>query len=258
MTLIVGMRCTDGVVIGADGASTYATTGGQRTILQPTRKIEIIEKKVIAAVSGSVGLGQRFTEAVRVACAEGKLADKSPVECMCVLSQQMRPHALQEIDVVRQAQAVLGQAAVMSLVSSSVIALPVGERSELFQFDWLCTPERATDHNPFVTIGSGQPIADPFLAFLRRIFWPDKPPSLPDGVFAVFWTLQHAIQTNPGGVAGPIQIVTLDGNGAEELDPADLEEHKASVAAAEERLRSFRSDLVAETAERAPMPPQNR
>ena len=64
--------------------------------------------------------------------------------------------------------------------------------------------------------------------------------------------------SNRPKVAEPVQIVTLDANGAEELDPADLEEHKASVAAAEERLRSFRSELVSETAERAPMPAQDR
>lgn len=124
MTLIVGMRCTDGVVIGADGASTYATIAGQRTILQPTRKIDIIDKRVIAAVSGSVGLGQRLKEAVRLAWVEKKLSGKSAIEGMCVLSQQMRPHVLQELAAALQVHAASNRITKTALLLAAVRSAP--------------------------------------------------------------------------------------------------------------------------------------
>jgi 20S proteasome alpha/beta subunit len=66
MTAIVGIRCKDGVVIGADSSATFTDGGQVRTIEQPTeKKIEIIGDKVIVAGTGSVGHGQRFCAVVR-------------------------------------------------------------------------------------------------------------------------------------------------------------------------------------------------
>ncbi len=38
MTLIIGIKCSDGIVMGADGAATFATLG-QPTIRQETKKL---------------------------------------------------------------------------------------------------------------------------------------------------------------------------------------------------------------------------
>ena len=59
MTAIVGLHCSDGVVIGTDSSTTFA--GAARpTIEQPTRKIDIVGGRVIVATTGAVGLAQRF------------------------------------------------------------------------------------------------------------------------------------------------------------------------------------------------------
>lgn len=57
--------------------------------------------------------------------------------------------------------------------------------------------------------GPGGPTADPFLAFIRRVFWRDQQPTLDDGLFAVLWSLQYSIKAQPGGIAEPIQIGIL-------------------------------------------------
>ena len=136
-----------------------------------------------------------------------------------------------------------------SAVATSVLALPLDGEPRLFQFDHQCAPEEASEDLPFIAIGSGEAIADPFLAFLRRIFWPTTLPSLVDGVFAAFWTLQHAIDVNPGGVAEPKQIITIakDAAGkvsARELPDDELEDHVEAVRAAEKRLSEFKRELV--------------
>ena len=104
----------------------------------------------------------------------------------------------------------------------------------------------ATSDLPFVAIGSGQGIADPFLAFVRRIFWPKGCPSISDALFSVIWTLRHAIDTNPGGVADPIQIVVLEKKGdwqARELTDPEIEQHVEAVRDAEKSLVEWRSQL---------------
>ena len=59
MTLIVGFKCSDGIVMGADGAATFGNLG-QGIIRQPIKKLEIIGNYTILGISGKVGLGQMF------------------------------------------------------------------------------------------------------------------------------------------------------------------------------------------------------
>ena len=108
----------------------------------------------------------------------------------------------------------------------------------------------ATPDLPFSAIGSGQFIADPFLAFLRRMFWNDRPPSLGDGIFATAWTLQHAIESAPSGIAEPIQIMVIDKSGqARELAHAQLKEHTESRTHAEDSLRNYKAFIERSSSE---------
>ena len=69
-----------------------------------------------------------------------------------------------------------------------------------------------------------------------------------EGIFAAFWSLNQAIKINPGGVAEPIQIMTLreakNGWTVTELGQEDLEEHRQAIIQAEERLRTFREIMT--------------
>ena len=66
MTLVVGIRCTDGVIIGTDSAVTSAT-GQALTIMQPSKKITIVGDHIILAGTGELGLGQRFADILQKA-----------------------------------------------------------------------------------------------------------------------------------------------------------------------------------------------
>lgn len=93
-------------------------------------------------------------------------------------------------------------------------------------------------------MGSAQYLTDPFLAFLRKVFWQKSIPDLPSAIFAATWTLQHAIDLNVGGVDGPIRIAVLEKDPsnnlkARKLSDQELDEHRERVNAAEEWLRSF-------------------
>lgn len=59
MTLIVGIKCDDGIVLGADGAATLGVMG-QSTVRQATKKLDILKESVVVGVSGPVGLAQRI------------------------------------------------------------------------------------------------------------------------------------------------------------------------------------------------------
>lgn len=263
MTLIVGIKCSDGIVVGADGAATLGEMG-QRTVQQPVRKLSILSHKVIIGVSGKVGLGQRIIERVGDLYSEGKLAGKKSGAAMSLLRAAIWPDISGELQAAREAQQVVGQIALASAISHTIVALPLDRQFSLIYFNQQAAPEEATEDLPFIAIGSGQPTADPFLAFIKRIFWPTGLPSLEMGIFSTFWTLQHSIETNPGGVANPKQIMVLEKDGkdfkARELADEEVEEHYEAVSAAESTLKDFktltRASLTPPTSPPLPEPPE--
>ena len=60
MTLLVGVLCTDGVVIGSDSAATL----GSGVLQSPVKKVYVVNDSILVATAGSVGLGQRFRHVV--------------------------------------------------------------------------------------------------------------------------------------------------------------------------------------------------
>jgi hypothetical protein len=143
------------------------------------------------------------------------------------------------------ARTVGGGAASIEANHATAVALPIGESAHLVQFSTQCNAEEVTADLPFMSLGSGQTLADPFLAFLRRVFWPTDLPSLLDGQLAAVWTLDHVIRVNAGGVAGNIQLVVLtkDASGrnwrCDAVSQEDVDELPRGVAKVERKMASL-------------------
>jgi hypothetical protein len=249
LTLIIGIQCSDGVVVGSDGAATLGTLGSP-TVQQPVKKLSILGGAVIIGVSGPVGLGQRFSGELQALWESKKLSSKKPFEAMTIIRTEFWKHAEVEFRAAQVTAPMLGQPALSDALAHTIVAMPVNKEACLFQFTQQCSPEMATKDLPFIAAGSGQKSADPFLAFLRRLFWKDGPPSIVDGIFAVTWCLEQAIRTNPGGIGNPIQIMTLEKVGgnwsARELGAPDLEEHRQNISEAEQALANYKKEQTSE------------
>jgi hypothetical protein len=120
------------------------------------------------------------------------------------LRDEFRKDAEIAMRMAAMATQVLGSSARAGAITTTLVALVARDEPQLIQFDCECCPEVIIRDLPFVSIGSGQMIADPFLAFLKRIFWKERLPSVSEGIFTVVWTLKHALETAPGGIAPPI------------------------------------------------------
>ncbi|MEI8061337.1 MAG: hypothetical protein WCG99_03540 [Candidatus Berkelbacteria bacterium] len=259
MTLIIGIKCKDGVVLASDGAATLGSLGNS-TAKQPTKKLSVIDDKVIVGVSGPVGLGQRIIGEIDILWKDNAFSGNAPFQAMTKISEKIREHIRPELEMAASARNTVGQVALSSALSTTLVAMPVSRKPSLFQFDHQGSPEEAPDELPFASIGSGQAIADPFLGFIRRVFWNNETPTINEGLFASIWTLRHAIEINPGGVAEPIQVVILTQSGsnwiAKELCDSELQEHDDAVIAAEKRLSNLQEEVQSdEQAVAIPNPP---
>ena len=242
--------------MGADGAATLGALG-HNTVLQPVKKLYKISDCIIAGVSGPIGLGQRIVGTLEQLWDDKTFRGPS-FQVMTAIRAKTGPHMVQEIQFAAEAAKIIGHSiASISALCTSIVAAPIDGRLHLFEFDHTGAPEEITENIPFTAIGSGKNLADPFLAFLRRVFWPKRLPNLSEGVFVTMWSLVQAIRTNTGGVAEPIQLMTLSQNERgtcviKEFDEDELGEHREAIEEVEQNLGRYKQ----QEAEPPPVPPR--
>jgi 20S proteasome alpha/beta subunit len=245
MTVIVGVRCQNAAVLGADSMATYGTSLGQDTIKQQIAKLYAIGEDLVLGVSGSVGMAQNYNlELVyKVKGTGNRTRYRDVAHAARDLREALWKHAGPSWERAAIAAKTIGQGnAYREVAHDTLIALPVNDTPCLLGFSQQCESVEYDANLPIVSIGSGQPVADPFLAFIRRVFWPNSLPTLSEGVLAAVWALTHTIQSQPAHVGEPIQIVTVskDGRGqwkAQELPDSDLGEHRENIRAMEDGMR---------------------
>ncbi|HRH67999.1 MAG TPA: hypothetical protein PLB89_00695 [Flavobacteriales bacterium] len=240
MTLIVGILCKDGVVVASDSAATFAATGRPTIGQQAIQKIIRVNEHVLFASTGAVGIGQVLADHMATLWKANQLGgQRTPPQVMNHLGQEINKVVFPYLQSAQMQHKLVGEAG--QSLCKSLVAMPVGREACLFNFDFNGAPEQSTKDIPFIALGSGQPIADPFLAFLKRVLWPSREPTLAEGRLAAIWTINHVTRTNPGGVGGNIQLATLSSVVGGELavqvaTQEEITEHLQRVDTAEKAL----------------------
>lgn len=219
MTVLVGIRCSDGIVIGSDSSSTFGGAGFS-TIEQPSKKIHTIENRMILAGTGQVGLGQRFKYVIEKGWKDRLFTGLNAIPFASRVCQL----AMQDFQTTSVQKNEFG--ALLAFHAEGEFNLCEYAVTDL-------QPELKTKQLWYASMGSGQLIADPFLAFIKKVFSPDEVPVLSDGILYAVWALAQTIELNTGGIGGPIQIATLsmiDGSPvARNLSQSDIQEHLDNV-----------------------------
>lgn len=249
MTLIVGILCKDGAVIGADSAST--SSSGNQNILEfgPVDKIKVVRECVVTAGTGQVGLSQRSTDTL-----EKLYRNQPPSGSGLDIARTMCKSMVDDCKSTSLSRIEYGCLTAYAANNNSEICL-----AEFIYGDF--QPEMKTKQAPFGCIGSGQLYADPFLAFLWRVFFKDELPTIRQAILYTTWTLQHAINVNTGGVNGPMRIATLELSERKpvvtKLDEVDgsLQEGMTMVNDAETHLKKCLDEIGSPAVDPLPVPP---
>jgi hypothetical protein len=171
MTVILGLLCKDGIVIGSDSSATFGPDMGHKTIEQTVQKVFVVQGRIILAGTGQVGAGQRFTAAVDSAWLANAFAkDHIPTE----FAKTLCKIGIADFGSTQMNKGSLG----------ALVAFPVKGKlclCELALTDF--QPELKTSTMWFASMGSGQHITDPFLGLMRRVFYPTGQPTVKEGLF---------------------------------------------------------------------------
>lgn len=242
MTVVVSFWCTDGVVVAADSMLTSVAhhTG---------KKLRILRGDRVFAFAGDLGLGERF-----------RIMADDMHESLQGMAHPL--HYSSQLTI-----SMLGQLRMTGIQDArditAALAYIHGNAHHCCIFEGPLFQPRLLDENHFYcSLGSGMLSADPFLRFLVDIFCQNGPPNVREGVFLATWAVEHVIRTNPGGVAGPIRIGTLERNqqgnlAAREIPDNEIEEHRQAIESAYMFLRKWRNILqTTAQGDRIPPPPK--
>ena len=249
MTVIVGVLCEDGVVVGSDSSATFSASS-LPTIEQRVPKTFVVGNDLIFAGTGQGGLSQRFGNILSRLRQDANFFASDRFNIATAICRT----ALQDFNSTFAQPGQLG----------ALVAFACQNHFHLCEFSGAdFQPEHKDGNTWFVTMGSGQLIADPFLAMVKQAFFSDQQPRLREGIFAVTWALDHTIRFNTGGINGPSQIAVLSRNNggtlvARLLDSNEIGEHLESVKGIQAHVAAYREILngnVLEPAPQSPAPP---
>ncbi len=250
MTLIIGVKCRDGIVIGADSAETLGTNVEQEV----RNKIEFLARDSLIASAGAVGLSQLINAKLRDSWEN--IQDQNDVYSARLLLEEVIWSELRRaMEHALEAQEYFDEELISTVLTSSLIAFPLKETPVLLCLNSIGQSHEVTYESPFYSIGSGDFQADPFLAFVKRVAWNDRyPNSIDNGIFGVLWTLEHVIEVNAGlGVGGRPVIATLQRYDekweADILEGPLLDQNLLRIEETEKAVQNYLGELYVNSSE---------
>ena len=241
MTLVIGVSCGDGIVIGADSIATYATPDGRRTVEQEMdSKVHKVDDSMLYAFSGAISLGQDVMHSISKSWARNKSKSKENIRKN--LSKAVVEPIKDYAERTRHVRSQLPNALMQDPVITSIVAFIAKDQPAMIHYTQEGHPEEYAKGLHFVAIGSGQPYADPFLAFVKRVAWNDRQPrTVKQGIVGVLWALRYVSDSNSSiGVGGPFSIGVLEKEqgewNASVLEESRLGLYKGAIKSAERSL----------------------
>ncbi len=211
MSLIVGIRCKDSVVLAASGPGTMPSEDGLPPARQWAKKLRVVGGQAVLGVTGHDGLVQEMALSLERCLAEPDEQDWTEDILRLRLRDALAAPVQRTVAIHRTLQGLPGFGITSNeyVISQALLAIPFRSSLRLLQLDPECSVTEVTGELGCASIGSARAIADPFLAFLRRVLWHDGPPDTALGELSAYWTALHVAENAPGLLTLPIQLVIV-------------------------------------------------
>ena len=120
MTLIIGVKCREGIVIGSDSLETFGTGIEQEV----SNKIEYLARDALIASAGAVGLIQLIKEKLRISW-ETVQTEDDVYRARLLLQELVWSEVKRAMDHASEAQEYLQEDLIPTVLTGSVIAFPL-------------------------------------------------------------------------------------------------------------------------------------
>ena len=208
VTLIVGILCDKGVAIAADSQATaaahipLANPAKLQTHTHSVTKVARIGNEALLGVSGYPPIGDEYEKVIKPRSQQ--FATRNYEFATNKLKDEIRNIINKHLDTAKRASKLIDNQAYDTATCECLLAANFKDGVKLIQIERQGSFEVLKSEFPLVAIGSGQMHADPFLVYLRNTFWPDKLPTVEEGVLAATWAIDYAIEVGAPLVGGEI------------------------------------------------------
>lgn len=208
MSIIIGVRCSDCVILAASGPGptapqeAAATNGG-------LSRLRAIAGKGVVGVSGPEELGREMTAALERylrARDPGDLSGEAHNDGMqTAIGQRIRLTA----DMTRALERLPGAGVPEGYsTGEALIAIPSEDSPSLHVVDRECRITEVVRGRPWAVVGPAKLAAESFLLFLQRLLWREGRPGRAAGQLAAYWAARHVTEMQ-GGSSRSVQVVRL-------------------------------------------------
>lgn len=235
MDLLVGVLCRGGAVVGS-ACSGPVHAGVTDPDAGPSEMTFTVGDDLVLACTGRAGLGRRFDEVVGAIRSDSRFQEWTGL----ISARTICAEVVNDFASTRAEKGQFG--ALLAFAACDGVQLCEFAPGDL-------QPELKHSARCFALMGAGRPVAEPFARFLRRVFFPESLPTVPEGVFAATWILDYAVGSISGAEGQPLRIAVLSEEDAElpplarQLTPDERREALAAVRQAEKHLNAYRGNL---------------
>lgn len=203
MTLIIALRCTDGLVMAADSMSTEAAPlGGGQITKHETEKI-VIYRELMWGASGSVGVKQAVQNEIEKHYGDIYIRNISATDLRMRLVKKIQP-------ILKEHYALVGELTKQFVpFTNFIFGAHLSTGFHLINIEGNCAGEVVEAKH--CATGSGQKTGQALLRRLRNQDWNVK-----TGLVVAYRTLNDAIHVEPGGIGPPIRLARYYLNGQKE------------------------------------------
>lgn len=195
MTLILALRCPDGLVFAADSMSTEAAPQGQTYITRHEVDKLIIQDDLLWGCSGSVGIKQLIQETIRNNYKNIWAPHISPTALRKNLIDVIAPVITHQYRIVADASLGKGPIPHTNFIFGAYL------RSQFALIVIECDMQGEVVEAKHCATGSGQKTGQALLRRLRDQDW-----DLRTAEVVAYRTMNDAIHVEPGGIGPPIKL----------------------------------------------------
>lgn len=248
MTVIVGILCDGGVAIASDRKATNVAflplvePQPVQISTQALTKIALIGTDTILATSGSPPIGDEYETIIKRY--QKNFSGRSYELATKKLKDEIRANVNRHWETADLINKAISMAHAYTLgTCECLLGANFKDGIRLVQILTEGTFDIATKDMPVRVIGTGQMQADPFLVFLRNIFWPDRLPTVDEGVLYAIWAVEYASEVGAPNVGSGINAfsITKYGNrvSAKEVTEVQIKENQDFIREAKDQLRKI-------------------
>jgi hypothetical protein len=235
MTILVGILCDEGIVIGSDGMASLGDVGS--FVGLGNIKTHVVLNKLIVSCAGRDDLMTEFINFLNLNYYKFIIESEYSEDVFYLANKIGQEFARYMVDAIKLLPSELNAKLLQEITENgftfgALIALVFKNKHYLISYDNRLRPNLLRENGIWhKIIGTGYVVAEPSVHLVKKLLNIHSKPNLNRAQLLSYWTIAHAIEVSSGGIGGVISIFTLgkQPDGSYRISEDKTSEYKSAI-----------------------------